>query len=86
MGEVAIVLTVALLLFGKRLPEVARSLGRGMSELRRGMLDLKDEFVRAENDALAAPSPPPGLPGPSPGAAPTPTSPSPSPSPTASPR
>jgi len=39
-----LVLLVALLLFGNRLPEVARSIGRSINEFKRGMRDVKDEF------------------------------------------
>lgn len=35
---------VALLLFGNRLPEVARSLGRSMNEFKRGLKEVDDEF------------------------------------------
>jgi sec-independent protein translocase protein TatA len=35
--ELLIVLVVALLLFGNRLPSVARSLGRSMVEFKKGM-------------------------------------------------
>ncbi|MDE0886675.1 MAG: twin-arginine translocase TatA/TatE family subunit [Myxococcota bacterium] len=43
--ELAIVCVVALLVFGpKRLPEVARSLGKGLSEFRRASNDLKQSF------------------------------------------
>jgi sec-independent protein translocase protein TatA len=34
---------IAVLLFGKRLPEVARSLGQSYHEFRRGLHDLKSE-------------------------------------------
>ncbi len=37
--ELIIILVVALIFFGKRLPEVARSLGRGMTEFKRGLRD-----------------------------------------------
>ncbi len=39
---------VALLLFGKRLPEVGRSLGRGISEFRKGLRDVTDEIQKEE--------------------------------------
>ncbi len=35
---------IALLLFGKRLPEVARSLGKGIVEFKRGIRGVEDEF------------------------------------------
>ncbi|MGI9456333.1 MAG: Sec-independent protein translocase subunit TatA/TatB [Aeoliella sp.] len=46
--QLLIVGVVALLLFGNRLPEVARSLGKSMTEFKRGMQGVKDEF----NDAV----------------------------------
>ena len=41
---------VAILLFGNRLPEVARSLGRSLNEFKRGLKDVKDDFDAAAND------------------------------------
>jgi TatA/E family protein of Tat protein translocase len=40
--ELLIVLVVALLLFGNRLPSVARSLGRSMVEFKKGMNEVDD--------------------------------------------
>jgi sec-independent protein translocase protein TatA len=34
---------IALLLFGKRLPEVARSLGKGIVEFKKGVRGIEDE-------------------------------------------
>jgi sec-independent protein translocase protein TatA len=42
---------VAILLFGNRLPEVARSLGRSVNEFKRGLKEVKDNFDDAANDA-----------------------------------
>jgi sec-independent protein translocase protein TatA len=45
---------IALLLFGKRLPEVARSLGKGIVEFKKGVRGVEDEFkstVSTRNDA-----------------------------------
>jgi sec-independent protein translocase protein TatA len=39
---------VALLLFGKRLPEVGRSLGKGIAEFKKGLHDVGDELNREE--------------------------------------
>ncbi len=41
--EMLIVLVIAVLLFGKRLPEVGRSLGKGMMEFKKGLNDIKNE-------------------------------------------
>lgn len=40
--EMLIVGAIALLLFGKRLPEVARSLGQGIVEFKRGINGIED--------------------------------------------
>ena len=45
--EMLIILVIAVLLFGKRLPEVARSLGKGLTEFKKGMHGLEDEIERA---------------------------------------
>ena len=41
--EWMIVGMIALLLFGKRLPEVARSLGKGIVEFKKGVRGIEDE-------------------------------------------
>lgn len=46
--EWIIILIVALLLFGRRLPEVMRSLGRSVTEFKKGMSDLTDEISAEE--------------------------------------
>ncbi len=38
--HILLILVVALLLFGNRLPEVARSLGRALNEFKRGLKDV----------------------------------------------
>jgi len=45
--ELLIVGIIALLLFGKRLPEVARSLGKGVTEFKRGLTGVENESNRA---------------------------------------
>jgi sec-independent protein translocase protein TatA len=45
--EMMLLFVVALLLFGKRLPEVARSLGKGMMEFKKGLYDIQDEVTSA---------------------------------------
>ncbi len=44
----AIVAILALLFFGKRLPEVGRSLGKGIAEFKKGLRDVSDEMSREE--------------------------------------
>lgn len=45
MGELFIVIFVALLLFGpKRIPELARGLGKGIREFRKAAEDIKNEI------------------------------------------
>jgi len=45
--ELIVVGIVAILLFGSRLPSVARSLGRSLNEFKRGMSDVENEFKDA---------------------------------------
>ncbi len=47
--ELMILMVIALLLFGKRLPEVARNLGKGMMEFKKGMYDIQDEMTSASS-------------------------------------
>ena len=42
--EMIIVGIVAVLLFGKKLPEVGRSLGKGLVEFKKGMRGIEDEL------------------------------------------
>lgn len=48
-GEMVIVGIVAVLLFGKRLPEVGRSLGKGLVEFKKGISGIQDEIHSATN-------------------------------------
>lgn len=53
IGEIAIVLVIALLIFGpKRLPELGRSLGRGLNEFRDGLQNIGDDFNDEDEDPL----------------------------------
>jgi sec-independent protein translocase protein TatA len=42
--EMIVVMGVAVLLFGKRLPEVGRSLGKGIVEFKKGLRGIEEEF------------------------------------------
>ncbi len=46
LPEIIIVCVIGLLLFGKRLPDVARSLGRGVVEFKKGVQGIEDEVDR----------------------------------------
>lgn len=50
--HLVLVLVVALLLFGNRLPEVARSIGKAINEFKRGMRESTDD--NTGGDSLTA--------------------------------
>jgi sec-independent protein translocase protein TatA len=50
-AEWVVILIIALLLFGDRLPKVMRSLGKSMAEFKHGMNDV-GEAITAEPKAL----------------------------------
>jgi TatA/E family protein of Tat protein translocase len=51
MPELLLILALALIVLGpKKLPELARALGKGMAEFRRATDELKDEFRQLENE------------------------------------
>ena len=49
-----VILLVALLLFGKRLPGVARSMGKSITEFKRGLRNISDEINREDIDEVLA--------------------------------
>jgi sec-independent protein translocase protein TatA len=58
MPELILILVVALIVFGpQRLPELARSLGKGLAEFRRASADLREQFLSA-TEPPPAPKPP----------------------------
>jgi sec-independent protein translocase protein TatA len=57
--ELIVILAVLVLVFGKRLPDIARSVGRSLTEFKKGIneaKDTKDDFVsdvrRVKNDVV----------------------------------
>ena len=48
-AEMMIILAIGVLLFGKRLPEVGRSLGRGIVEFKKGVRGIEDEIESSSN-------------------------------------
>ena len=53
--EMVLIGIVAVLLFGRRLPEVGRSLGRGIVELKKGLRGVADE-IESSGEDQASPS------------------------------
>jgi sec-independent protein translocase protein TatA len=49
---------IALLFFGRRLPEVGRSLGKGIVEFKKGLRDVENEVVNASQQPSPPPAPP----------------------------
>jgi len=51
MPELILILGLALIILGpKKLPELAKTLGKGLAEFRRATEELKDEFRKVETD------------------------------------
>jgi sec-independent protein translocase protein TatA len=48
--EWIIILVIALLIFGKRLPGTMRSIGKGIVEFKKGLSGVKDEADEVEGD------------------------------------
>ncbi len=56
MTELLVILVIALLVIGPtRLPEMARSLGRGLAEFRRASTDIRREFLDVSEQARIDP-------------------------------
>lgn len=60
--EMIVIGIIALLLFGKRLPEVARSLGKGVVEFKKGLRGIDEEvdaavYRKSEPSNSARPTP-----------------------------
>jgi sec-independent protein translocase protein TatA len=51
---------LAVILFGERLPEVARSLGKGFMEFKKGLNSIQDDIRGAIDSAVSTSSAPPG--------------------------
>jgi sec-independent protein translocase protein TatA len=54
--EWIIIVVIALLIFGKRLPDVARSVGKSIIEFKKGIKDVKEDIE--DQSRLEAPSKP----------------------------
>ncbi len=54
--EMVFILGIGVLLFGKRLPEVGRSLGKGIMEFKKGIQGIEAEFTSAASTTSTAKS------------------------------
>jgi len=68
-GELLVICIVGLLLFGRRLPEVGRSLGKTIVEFKKGIRGIEDDI---DDSSKKPPSPPTPTSSPPPTAAPPP--------------
>ncbi|HZZ72712.1 MAG TPA: twin-arginine translocase TatA/TatE family subunit [Pirellulales bacterium] len=56
-AHLAIIAVIAIMLYGDRLPEVARSFGKQFSEFRKGMSHVEREFKSALLDSPSSSTP-----------------------------
>ena len=50
-GEIILIVLVVLLLFGaKKIPELARGIGKGMSEFKKGIKDVEKEIKSTDTE------------------------------------
>jgi sec-independent protein translocase protein TatA len=54
-AELLVIGMIALLLFGKRLPEVARSLGKGIVEFKKGVSGIEDDIDKSSYEPATRP-------------------------------
>ncbi|MEX0777022.1 MAG: twin-arginine translocase TatA/TatE family subunit [Phycisphaeraceae bacterium] len=58
--EILILGLLGLLIFGKRLPEVGKNLGKGIVEFKKGLSGVKDDLeVASDTRSASRPAPPP---------------------------
>ena len=57
--EVIAIAVVALLLFGKRLPEVAKSAGKAVVQFKKGLRDVEDQVDSSGDEEAAETEEPP---------------------------
>ena len=53
--EFLIIGVIAVLLFGNKLPSIARSLGKSVTDFKKGMAGLEEEFHSAANNTSSSP-------------------------------
>src|SRR5476651_2271865 len=55
LPELALLAAIGLLFFGKRLPEVGRSLGQGIVQFKKGLRGIEEEVEQAVNTPVSPP-------------------------------
>ena len=50
MPEMVVIAALGLLIFGRKLPEVGRSVGRSIVEFKRGLADVKDDIDKTSKE------------------------------------
>ena len=51
LGEIFLILLIVLIIFGaKRIPEIARSFGKGVKEFKKGLKDIEEEIETDKNE------------------------------------
>jgi sec-independent protein translocase protein TatA len=50
MPELVVIAIIGLLFFGKRLPEVGRSLGKGIVDFKRGIKGIEDDVTQSADE------------------------------------
>ena len=54
--EWIVVLIIAVLLFGRRLPDIARSVGKSLTEFKKGIKEAQDEVNKEPEDIVSPPA------------------------------
>jgi sec-independent protein translocase protein TatA len=51
-GEMAVIALLGILIFGNRLPQTMRSMGKGVTEFKRGLKEMDDDVNKAVEAGL----------------------------------